>query len=283
MDKLLTNFIVSVISSADNTINRVFDNMIDVCFNAENNLTKILGTQVLDFSMLKQVILSFAISLIILKFLKKGFDIYIMWTEGDTDIPSLNFIIYFIRSIVIAISFPLIYSWFIDIIKDFTNQILISLNVSSQASLTTNLATLSVVGIFNAIFGIITLIMLFLLYIQFIMRGIEMFILKIGFPLACIGLVDSDKGVFSPYIKKFFQSAITVIVQMALTKIVILLISSDQLINAVAILLVALRTPKFLSEFILITGNGSSGISNMVHTTSKTMELGKQLSSLIKK
>ena len=283
MDKLLTNFIVSIISGADNVINFVFNNLIDVCFNAEKNLTEIIGTQILDFSKLKAIILSFAISLIILKFLKKGFNIYIMWSEGDTDTPPLTFITYFVRAIVMAISFPVLYAWFIDIAKDLTNQILLSLNVSGQASLTTNLATLSTVGIFSAIFGIIVLIMLFLLYIQFIMRGIEMFILKVGFPLACVGLVDSDKGVFSPYVKKFFQSSMTVMVQMALSKIVILLIVSGQLINAVAVLLVALRTPKFLSEFMLLTGNGSSGISNMIHTTSKTIELKRQLSKVTSK
>lgn len=81
-----------------------------------------------------------------------------------------------------------------------------------------------------------------------------MFILKLGFPLACIGLFDSNKGVFTPYIKKFFQSIVTVIVQMTLAKIVILLILSDQLINATAVLLVALRIPKFLAEFMLLTG-----------------------------
>lgn len=283
MDKLLTNFIVSIISSADNIINTVFNNLIDVCFNAEKNLTEIVGTQILDFSELKAIVLSFAISLIILKFLKKGFDIYIMWSEGDTDTPPLTFITYFVRAIVIAISFPVLYDWLIDIAKDFTNQILVSLNVSGQANLTTNLATVSTVGIFSAIFGIVVLIMLFLLYIQFIMRGIEMFILKVGFPLACVGLVDSDKGVFAPYVKKFFQSAMTVMVQMALAKIVILLIVSDQLINAVAVLLVALRTPRFLSEFMLLSGNGSSGISNMIHTTSKTIELKRQLSKVASK
>lgn len=283
MDKLLTNFIVSIISGADNVINVIFNNLIDVCFNAEKNLTEIIGTQILDFSKLKSIILSFAISLIILKFLKRGFDIYIMWSEGDTDTPPLTFITYFVRAIVMAISFPVLYSWFIDIVKDLTNQVLVSLNVSGQASLTTNLATLSTVGIFSAIFGIIVLIMLFLLYIQFIMRGIEMFILKVGFPLACVGLVDSDKGVFAPYVKKFFQSAMTVMVQMALAKIVILLIVSGQLINSVALLLVALRTPKFLSEFMLLTGNGSSGISNMIHTTSKTIELKRQLSKVTSK
>ncbi|MCX8075238.1 MAG: DUF6102 family protein [Clostridia bacterium] len=283
MDKLLTNFIVSIISSADNGINYVFNNLLDVCFNAEENLTNIAGTQILNFDGLKAIILSFSISLIILKFLKKGFDVYILWVEGDTDTPPLTFITYFVRSLVIAISFPVLYEWMITVAKDFTNKILTTLNVSDQVGLTTNLAQVSVVSIFSAIFGIIVLIMLFLLYIQFIMRGIEMFILKLGFPLACVGLVDSDKGVFAPYVKKFFQSIVTVIVQIALAKIVILLIVSDQLINATAVLLVTLRTPKFLSEFMLISGNGSSGISNMIHTTSKSIELKKQLAKVVEK
>lgn len=34
VDKLLTNFIVSIISRVDNVINTVFNNLIDVCFNA---------------------------------------------------------------------------------------------------------------------------------------------------------------------------------------------------------------------------------------------------------
>ena len=45
----------------------------------------------------------------------------------------------------------------------------------------------------------------------------------------------------------------------------------------IAVLLVALRTPKFLQEFMLISGNGSSGISNAVLTTSKVIELKGQL------
>lgn len=95
--------------------------------------------------------------------------------------------------------------------------------------------------------------------------------------------MDSDKGMFLPYIKKFFQSIITVILQIGLAKLSILLIITNQYIYATAILLVALRTPKFLQEFLLITGNGSSGISSAIHTTSKTIELTKQISNIVGK
>ena len=66
MEDLITNLISSIIGGADNIINSVFNNLIDTCFNMENHLTTLFGTQWLDFSGLKTVILSFSISLIIL-------------------------------------------------------------------------------------------------------------------------------------------------------------------------------------------------------------------------
>lgn len=71
MDKLITELLISIIESADNAINYAFDNLIDLCFNAEDYLTQILGLEVINFDSLKSIILSFAISLIVLKFLKK--------------------------------------------------------------------------------------------------------------------------------------------------------------------------------------------------------------------
>lgn len=277
MDKIITNLLVSIISSADNTINYAFDNLINICFNAEKYLTEILNIQVLDLTDLKKIIVSFAMSLIILKFIKKGVEMYLSWTEGSADTPIHIYILYFIRTIVLVIVFPFLYDIFVNIFKDFSNQILLSLNVSSQENLIKNLTTMSAVGISTAILGVIDLIMMIILYIQMLMRGVEMFVLKTSFPIFCIGLLDSNKGIFAPFIKKFFQNAFTVILQIVLAKIVILLLSSAQLIMGIVVLLVALRTPKFLQEFILLAGDGRSGISTSIHTVSKVIELKGQL------
>lgn len=67
-----------------------------------------------------------------------------------------------------------------------------------------------------------------------------------------------------------------------LVKLAILLIISNQYIDSTAILLVALRTPKFLQEFMLVASNGG-GVSNAIHTTSKTIELTKQVSNIVSK
>lgn len=282
MEQLLINLIASIIGGADTIINSVFNSLIDTCFNAEHYLTTLFGTQWIDFSNLKTIILSFSISLIVLKFLKKGFDTYILWIEGDIDTPSLTFVTYFARALILAISFPILYEWLIDISKEFANDLLNALNISAQQEIVSGLVGGSTIGIFGAIFAIILLIMLFVLYIKLLMQGMELFVLKLGFPLACIGLVDSDKGIFAPYVKKFFQSILTVIIQIILIKLGILLIISNQYIDATAILLVAMRTPKFLQEFMLVASNGG-GISGAIHTTSKTIELTKQISNIVSK
>ena len=99
MTDLLKNLITDLIGGVDGAINSAFNNLMNTCFNAEYELTHILGTQVISLENLKLLIFSFALSLIILKFIKKGFDIYILWTEGESDTPPLTFVVYFIREI----------------------------------------------------------------------------------------------------------------------------------------------------------------------------------------
>ena len=109
MIELLTDLIVGLIGGVDGAINSAFNNLMNTCFNAEYELTHILGAEALSLENLKLLIFSFALSLIILKFIKKGFDIYILWTEGEADTPPLTFIIYFIRAIIVLLCSTLLY------------------------------------------------------------------------------------------------------------------------------------------------------------------------------
>ena len=108
----------------------------------------------------------------------------------------------------------------------------------------------------------------------------EIFVLKLGFPLACVGLVNADGGVFTLYRGKLFKSMLTVLVQILCCKLALLLVFSGQLIYAIAMIILAIKTPKMLQEFML--GGGGGGISNVIVTASKTMELSGQLSRKIK-
>lgn len=42
-----------------------------------------------------------------------------------------------------------------------------------------------------------------------------MMVMQIGVPLACVGLLDNDKGVFRAYINQFVKAFVTTIVQIS--------------------------------------------------------------------
>lgn len=275
MEGILTGLISNVIGGADTVINSAFNGLIDMCFNSENYISSNFGSTVIDFSQLKALILTLAISLIVLKFLKKGFDMYIMWTDGEADTPPLTYIVYFIRAIAMAVSFSILYDWVVQIAKSFGESMLQTMNMADNISLTTTIANIATTGLFNSIVALIGLILLFVLYIQFLMRALEMFVLKLGFPLACIGLVNPDGGVFKSYSEKLIKSILTILVQIILCKIAIVLLINVKMLFGIAAIILAIKTPKFLQEFML--GGGTGGISNVIVTTSKTMELSSQI------
>lgn len=275
MEEILTGLISNVIGGADTVINSAFNGLIDMCFNSENYISSNFGSKVIDFSQLKALILTLAISLIVLKFLKKGFDMYIMWTDGEADTPPLTYIVYFIRAIAMAVSFSILYDWVVQIAKSFGETMLQTMNMADNISLTTTIANIATTGLFNSIVALIGLILLFVLYIQFLMRALEMFVLKLGFPLACVGLVNPDGGVFKSYSEKLIKSILTILVQIILCKIAIVLLINVKMLFGIAAIILAIKTPKFLQEFML--GGGTGGISNVIVTTSKTMELSSQI------
>ena len=275
MESILTGLITSIIDSADDTINSAFNGLIDMCFNAEHYITSNFGQTAFNFYEIKNIIISLAISLIVLKFLKKGFDMYILWTDGEADSPPLTYIVYFVRAIIVAISFNVLYFWVVQIASSLGQSILTAMNISNNISLTNAIANIATLGLFNAIVALIALILLFVIYIQFLMRSIEMFVLELGFPLACVGLVNPDGGVFKSYSEKLIKSILTVLVQIVLCKIAIILILNVKMLFGIATIIMAIKTPKFLQEFML--GGGTGGISNVIVTTSKTIELSSQL------
>ena len=67
---------------------------------------------------------------------------------------------------------------------------------------------------------------------------------------------------------------ITVVVQIVLCKLSLLLLASKQPMYMIASIILALKTPRFLQDIMLLSGGGLSGAIN---TVSKTIELSGQL------
>lgn len=225
---------------------------------------------------------SIGITLIVVKFLKKGFDMYVLWTDGDADADPLQLVINFVRAMIVALTFTFLYTWFTEIILDITGDILTSIGLfenidgSQLNSWFTGVTGNAGQLVLSTITGyVIFFIMYIILYIKLIGIGFEMLILRIGVPLACVGLMDADKGVFKTYIQKFFQVSITIMVQVTMMKLALSLLIAGHDIWGLAGVYFAISTPKFIREFLIFTGGG--GITNNIYSGARLVEMARKV------
>lgn len=265
MEVILIALISAILSTALNYVNNVLSTIVPIALHAEKYMTTLLGNT--GFQATFDVLFNFGISLIVLKFLKRAFDSYVLWQDGDPDSDPLNLVTKFLRAIVIAVSFPTLYDWLAEITEDMTNQILNSISGSLNDNFASGIMAMASLNLFNAIISLAFFICFFMLYIQFLMRGMEILVLRMGMPIACTGLLENDKGLFGPYIKKFFQSTLTVVVQIALAKMSVGLMINGHVFWGIAAMMLALKTPRFLQEFMIVSGGGGNPMNTIYHTT----------------
>jgi len=275
MEVIIVLLISALLTLALSYVDTMLQSIVPICLNAESYMTTYLGNG--GFQNAFNLIFNFGVSLIVLKFLKKGFDIYVAWQDGDADADPVGLLTNFFRAMVVAIGFPTLYQYLADIVSDLTNKLLIAIGMDMNQSFATYHSSLTSLNVFTAIVSLVFFICFFFLYIQFLTRGLEILILRIGMPIACVGLIDSDKGVFGSYIKKFFQSTLTVVVQLALAKLSVGLFLNSHIFWGIAAITLSLKTPKFLQEFMLVSGGGGGGISNKIYHTSRLYQMAKSV------
>lgn len=268
MEAILLVLIIAFLNGAIAFLDQMLTGLIPLTLYADTYMATELGTSVSE--VLFEILLGFGVSLIILKFLKKGFECYVLWTDGDPDTEPAALVTRFIQAIAAAVCFPVLYGWLTELTEDLTDQLLSAIGVATDYGWQAWVDGLSSLGIVTGILGLVFVICYFILYFQFLMRGLEILILRTGFPLACVGLLDNDKGVFRTYSNKFFQTVFAVVVQLSLCKLGMgLMLNLGFNLNmfwGIACLVLAIKTPKFLSEFVVPGGSGSGVVNNVYHS-----------------
>lgn len=272
MEVILVLLIAGLLSGCLVYVNSLFNDLVSIALYADRYMDSLLGTS--GLSQIFDIFFGFGVSLIVLKFLKKGFEQYILWTEGDADTEPLILLTGFFKALAIAVSFPTLYGWLAEIIEDLTDQLIKAISNGMETDFSAVITGISSAGLFTAIISLIFFICFFLLYLQFLTRGLEIFILRVGLPLACVGLMDADKGVFRTYIQKFFQSTLAVLVQIVLAKMGVALMLNTHVLWGIAALLLALRTPRFLQEFIIVSGGHGGGMGT-VYQSVRLVQIAK--------
>lgn len=232
-------------------------------FKLQAQLDLILGSDF--FSQISVFFTSIAISIMILKVMKKGFETYILWIDGDPDESPEYLVRNLVIALVILITFLPVFDMVVDIFESITNRVfdLIKLDVNIEEHLSNTLTwndfnendpgnAEKFVGLFSsAIFFVTGIILYFKLYV----KGVEIYILKLGLPLATIGFIDNDKGIFKEYANVIIQALTTISIQIALYKLAYV-VSAKHSIIACALLIYALKVPETLNKFVITSRGG---------------------------
>ncbi|EQB86608.1 hypothetical protein J2Z44_002347 [Clostridium punense] len=273
MEYLLVLLIAGILSGCLAYVNSLLNDLVPIALHAERYMDTMLGTN--GLTEVFNIFFGFGVSLIVLKFLKKGFEQYILWIEGDADADPILMLTGFFKALAIAVSFPTLYGWLGKIIEDLTDKLIKAVSKGMVTDFTAIINGISSAGLFTAIISLIFFICFFLLYLQFLMRGMEILILRVGLPVACVGLLDADNGVFRTYIQKFFQSTLAVLVQIVLAKVGVALMLNTHVFWGVAALMLAIKTPKFLQEFIIVSGGHGAGVMGNVYQSVRLVQMAK--------
>lgn len=282
MDKIIEDFFGGIVRK---TLEAMTDFGEDT-FSYYLNFDKAIKSAAPSFSFDKLYTYMAALSLgiAIMLFLKKGFEIYILWNDGDSDLDPVVFLASFIKMTVVIVWFSSAYGYGVEVATNIFNKLLESItgNVTGKDFLA---GLLNFVDLNNGFLFIIFIVVLLInairLVIQFFGRGIELFILRIGVPLAALDMLNADSVAWRAYVKKIVQITLTLELQIFLF-FLSLMIPIDGIKNfifAIAIQLTAIKIPSFLSELLV----ASAGNGGLISKASSGAHLISSLKSIFKK
>lgn len=276
MDGIILDFLNKLLSSAYASFDTLMSNMLENLLYIEKLFSSALSIE--SITTVYNYIYVFCCCLVALKFLTKGFKIYILWRDGDADSSIQDMLIGVAQSVVVMVGFPYFYGLIADITRTLSNGIMdnfgfVSLSMTDMKQLF-NPQT----GLFEAIILLIYAIMLLVLYIKLIQRGVELLVLRLGVPFACLGLLDSDFGVFKSYMQALIKTLFTVIIQITLFSLSIRLMTRISVLNilcGIAVVTTAFQTPMLLQSFLVPAG--STNIMNKISSGARIASTAKSL------
>lgn len=300
--------------------------------------------------------------LVTLKFIWKGFQVYVLWRDGDADVSPSNMLIGACLAIIVSLAFPTVFNvavsatadigngiidridarWLnkpvvdfedidaraieiweqcfagldtnddyvltdeeFDVALDINNTLDLSLvyelfpeltNDPSDRLVRTGLSILqlqdrlSIAGIRNVLTDsvgaeltirlgvvgslgsllvfLIYLVLYVIMYVKLLGRSVEMLFLRWGVPIASIGLINSDGGVFPSYIQLMLKQMVTSILQvtaMYLSFYIAMDFDLTHILMALAVIGVAFKGPALLSQ-VLAPQRQGGGMGQKLHT-----------------
>lgn len=262
----INGWLAGLVNDAFSYFDQLMQNRLNEVFHVENLITSGTTTALTPESMHRTYlfIYLFACSLMALKFLFKGFQVYILWRDGDADASPRDMLMGGIQAAIVMVSFPYLYEYLADISIYFANGIMQQLGVSEGVGIT----SVETYGIFVILVTVVYAVAVLILWIRLMARGFELLILRLGVPIACVGLIDSDMGLFRGYMQLFFKAAFTSIIQVTLMSLSFRIAANANLMSimaAIAVLSMAFSTPTMMQQ-LLVASHGGGGMSQKMYS-----------------
>lgn len=276
MDVIISSFLAGIINDAFQGIDGLLLGTLEGMLHVETILSDSFALSAGVFMNLYKFFYIFACSLVVLKFLFKGFQIYILWRDGDADSSPQDMLIGLLEAGITMALFPYLYEVMCEVTTWLTTTIMGRFGLVGSISLPSS-TELVVQGLFTIILLLIFLVMLLVLYVKLLRRGFELMILRLGIPIACLGLVDSDGGMFKGYMQTFFKTMFTTVIQLVLMSLalrVIVVIGIKSLLLGIAIISTAFATPVLMQQ-MLVPSNHGGGITNKIYAVSSIARMIK--------
>ncbi len=268
---ILTSILSKFVEEGRESIVSGFISVLDfsTVFNCEEVFQEKVGV---DITPVSNVVFTFAFYLLALKFVTKLFNTYILGADGNDDAEPVVHVVNMGKAIFVSLAFGLLFSKMMAIGNEIANVIL---NVLKMKPLEFDdvLESLPVfvvanVGVSSLVLIIIFIVMTFVLTVTFTLNAIQLIILRVGISFSAVGLLDSDEGVFKPYMKKFFQICFAAIIQLVCYKLSLYALLNSSLLFALTLLTMALKAPAWLSEFIMTNQGGGGKLQQALYSYS---------------
>lgn len=273
MSELFAGFLRDIMEGAFSALDTALLWMIDGMLHVENLLGDTFSNYLTTTSIAAAYNFMYTLvaGLIVLKFLFKGFQIYILWRDGDADSSPQDMLIGAVQAMAVILLFPTLYKIMADITLQIARGLMTIFGVGQDGQLSMPIFSVQDIqrlGLIEGLFTLIFIIMAIVLCIKMIGRGFEILILRLGVPVACLGLVDSDGGLFKSYMQIFFKTMFTSIIQIVLMSLAFRVIAGVSLMHIIAgisIVTTAFATPVLMQQLLVPTGRGG-GVTNKVYS-----------------
>lgn len=266
---ILIAILSSLIDDAREGVSGYFLDVLDfsTVFNCEAVFQEKVGV---DIAPVATVVYSFAFYLIALKFVWKLFNTYMLGADGNEDADPITHVVNLGKALFISLAFGLLFSKMMSIGNEIAIKILAAIRLKPVQfdSVIEAWFASSNIGLMALIMIIVYIIVSIVLAITFTLNAIQLIILRVGISFSAMGLLDSDEGVFKPYIKKFFQICFAAIIQLVCYKLSMYAISQFSYLWAFTLVAMALKAPAWLSEFIMTNQSGGGKLQQALYSFS---------------